>query len=306
MQDPISLEKTRPGRPQRLDDFQPIRILRGEAARSEQKRQQHKQRVVFTFWALILLYFFAPLRTNILILGTDDSPQRGELGRTDTIQLTTVVPLIPYVGMLGIPRDLWVPIPGIGEQRINTAYFFAEASQPGSGPGAAVEAIRQNFGVTVNYFIVIHMTGLVDVIDSLGGIDMTLDRPQGGLAAGTHHLDGAQALAFVRERYSADDFSRMQQGQMLILATFRQAFQPGNWARIPDSLLAFSQIADSNIPIWQWPRLGFALVRALLFGVDARTITSEMVTPFQTSGGAQVLAPDWESINPLLMEMFGQ
>lgn len=306
MQDPTSLEKTRPSRSQRLDEFQPIKIFRGEAARREQKRQQRKRRVLFTFLALLLVYFFAPFRTNILILGTDDSPQRGELGRTDTIQLTTVVPLLPYVGMLGIPRDLWVSIPGIGEQRINTAYFFAEASQPGSGPRAAIETIRQNFGVTVNYFIVLHMTGLVDVIDNLGGIDITLDRSQGGLPAGTHHLDGTQALAFVRERYSADDFSRMQQGQVLILATFREAVQPGNWVHMPGTLSAFSKIVDTNIPIWQWPRLGFALVRTPLFGVDARTITREMVTPFQTSGGAQVLAPDWEAINPLLLEMFGE
>jgi len=306
MQDPTSLEKTRPGRSQRLDDFQPIRILRGEAARDERKRQQRKQRVLFTILALLLAYFVAPLRTNILLLGTDDSPQRGEFGRTDTIQLITVVPLLPYVGMLGIPRDLWVPIPGIGEQRINTAYFFAEAAQPGSGPRAAVETVRQNFGVTVSYFIVVHMTGLVDVIDGLGGIDIILDRAQGGLPAGTHHLDGTQALAFVRERYSADDFSRMQQGQILILATFRQAIRPGNWTRIPGALLAFSNIVETNIPIWQWPRLGFALLRTPLFGIDARTITREMVTPFQTSGGAQVLAPNWEAINPLLREMFGQ
>ena len=150
------------------------------------------------------------------------------------------------------------------------------------------------------------MTGLVDVIDNLGGVEVTLDHPQGGLPPGTHHLDGTQALAFVRERHSADDFSRMQQGQMLILATFRQAVQPRNWTRIPGTLLVSSRIIDTNIPIWQWPRLGFALIRTLLFGIDARTITREMVTPFQTSGGAQVLAPDWEAINPVLMDMFGQ
>jgi len=306
MQYPTSLGKTRPSRSQGLNDFQPIKILRGEAARNEQKRRQRKQRVLFTILALLLAYFVAPFRTNMLLLGTDDSPQRGELGRTDTIQLITVVPLLPNVGMLGIPRDLWVPIPGIGEQRINTAYFFAEAAQPGNGPRAAIETVRQNFGVTVRYFIVIHMTGLVDVIDSLGGIDITLDRTQGGLPAGTHHLDGTQALGFVRERYSADDFSRMQQGQILLLATLRQAIRPRNWTCIPGALSAYSNIVETNIPMWQWPRLGFALLRTPLFGIDARTITREMVTPFQTSGGAQVLAPDWEAINPILMEMFGQ
>ena len=58
--------------------------------------------------------------------------------------------------------------------------------------------------------------------------------------------------------------------------------------------------------VWQWPRLGFAFLRATVFGVDNRTITPEMVTPFQTSGGAQVLAPNWAAINPILEEMFGE
>jgi polyisoprenyl-teichoic acid--peptidoglycan teichoic acid transferase len=94
-----------------------------------------------TLIAVILFYFFAPLRTNILLLGADDSAERGSIGRTDTIILTTIVPLKPHVGMLSIPRDLWVAVPGVGEQRINTAYFFAESKQEGSGPRGAIETI---------------------------------------------------------------------------------------------------------------------------------------------------------------------
>jgi anionic cell wall polymer biosynthesis LytR-Cps2A-Psr (LCP) family protein len=122
--------------------------------------------------ALVLIYFLAPARTNILLLGTDDSPERGTLGRTDTIILTTVVPLKPYVGILSIPRDLWVSIPGAGDQRINTAYFFAESSEPGSGPYAAMQTVRENFGVPVHYYAVIHMLGLISVVDALGGVDV--------------------------------------------------------------------------------------------------------------------------------------
>jgi LCP family protein required for cell wall assembly len=236
----------------------------------------------------------------------DDSLDRGELGRTDTIILTTVVPLLPYVGLLGIPRDLWVEVPNIGEQRINTAYFFAEANQAGTGASAAVDTVRQNFGVAVRYYLVLHMSGLIGFVDALGGVDITLETPLGGLTPGPHHLDGARALAFVRERYSADDFSRMQQGQILIMASFRKAIQPNNWARLPGAVIALFQVIETNIPVWQWPRLGFAFLRAILFGVDSRTITRDMVIPFQTSGGAQVLAPNWEAINPLLKEMFGE
>ena len=289
-------EVTQPTR--RLDHFQQVRSF--PAPKRKRSRFQ-----LLLFLALILLYFFAPLRTNILLLGTDDSPERGAVGRTDTIILTTIVPLRPYVGMLSIPRDLWVTIPNVGEQRINTAYFFAEANQSGSGARAAMQTIRENFGVPVHYYAVIHMYGLVLAVDALGGVDIQLDESTGGLPAGTHHLNGIEALAFARDRGSSDDFSRMQRAQILISAAFTKALRPSNWRALPALIFSLVQVIDTNIPLWQLPRLLFAMLRSVFFGVDSQTITRDMVTPFQTSAGAQVLAPNWEAINPILKEMFG-
>src|SRR5690349_1058464 len=107
-------EITQPTR--RLDRFQAVRAM----------PVRRRKRWPFALLILLLLYFFAPLRTTILLLGTDDSPERGSFGRTDTIILATIVSLKPYVGMLSIPRDLWVSIPNVGEQRINTAYSYVE------------------------------------------------------------------------------------------------------------------------------------------------------------------------------------
>jgi LCP family protein required for cell wall assembly len=278
-----------------MDRLQPVRAI------PAYRRRIRRWLLLVT----ILVYFFAPLRTNILLLGTDDSPARGSVGRTDTIILTTVLPLRSYVGILSIPRDLWVTVPEVGEQRINTAYFFAESRQTGSGPRAAMQTIRQNFRVPVQYYAVIHMNGLISVVDALGGVDIQLSSALGGLPAGTHHLDGLAALAFVRERSSSDDFSRMLRGQILLSAILGKALQPAQWDTLPPFLFSLTQVVDTNIPIWQWPRLSFAFLRALLFGMDSRTITREMVQPFQTSQGAQVLAPNWEAIDPLLKEMFG-
>lgn len=290
-----------------LDATQPSRRQDGSLAmRPIPLRRKTFQRWPLTLAALILFYFFAPLRTNILLLGTDDSPERGALARTDTIILMTIVPLRPYVGLLSITRDLWVTVPGVGEQRINTAYFFAEANQTGSGARAAVQTISQNFGVSVHYYTVIHMTGLTSVVDSLGGIDIDLKSPTGGLDAGPHHLSGLEALAFLRERQSSDDFSRMVRGQIVLLAVFRRALEPAHWLALPRFVYSFALVVDTNIPLWQVPRLLFAVFRGFLFGIDSQTITREMVYPFETSQGAQVLAPNWDVINPLLLRMFGQ
>jgi len=208
--------------------------------------------------------------------------------------------------MLSIPRDLWVNVPGVGEQRINTAYFFAEANQPGAGPEAAIQTVRQNFGMHVHYYAVIHMLGLVNAVDAVGGVDVELSSAMGEHAAGTYHLNGEDALAFVRERSSSDDFHRMRRTQLLLVALGTKVLQPTSWPNLPNFILAGIQTVDTDIPLWQVPRLMFALLRIPFFGVDARTITSDMVSPFVTAGGAQVLAPNWELINPLLMSMFGE
>ncbi len=262
---------------------------------------------VFWFVLLILsLYFLGPFRTNILLLGTDDSPERGSLGRTDTIILTTIVPLKPYIGMLSIPRDLWVTIPNVGEQRINTAYFFAEADQSGTGGDAATETIRENFGVTVPNYAIIHMTGIVAAIDIFGGVNIQLDSPSGGYPAGEHSLSGIEALAFARDRAGSSDFSRIQRTQILLLAILNKGFEPSSWPKFPQFVLSLAKGVDTNIPLWQWPRLLFVLARAPLFGIDSRTITPEMVVPFTTPGGAQVLGPNWGEIDQLMDEMFGR
>lgn len=293
------LEKTQPTR--RMDHMQPVLPLPA--------RRRSRLRGCCSFplllLAILLIYFLAPLRTNILLLGTDDSPERGAVGRTDTIILATIVPLSPYVGMLSIPRDLWVNVPGVGEQRINTAYFFAESNVPGSGSRAALQTIRDNFGIPVRYYAVIHMAGLTSIVDALGGVDINLESPVGGFPAGAHHLSGADALFFVRERSSSDDFGRMVRAQILLSAIVRKSINPANWSSLPQFISSLPQVIDTNIPLWQWPRLLFALLRSFFFGIDSQTITREMVVPFQTSQGAQVLAPNWEAINPLLTRMFG-
>jgi len=291
------LEKTQPSR--RLDRFQPVRAMPVPIRRK-------RRAWIWILLVLLTMYFLAPLRTNLLLMGTDDSPERGAVGRTDTIILATVVPTRPYVGMLSIPRDLWVQVPGVGEQRINTAYFYAEADQAGSGPRAAMQTIRENFGIPVRYYALVHMDGMLQAIDALGGVTIQLESPMGGWPAGTHHLNGSQALALVRERGGSDDFSRMKLTQILLAALAGEAFQPVNWGKLPGFIYAALQAVDTNIPLWQVPRLGFALLRVPLFGMDARVIDRELVTPFQTSGGAQVLAPNWDAIRPMLEEMFGR
>jgi LCP family protein required for cell wall assembly len=258
------------------------------------------------FGLLTALYFFSPGRTNILLLGIDKTPTGSDAGRSDTNILTTIIPSQPYIGMLSIPRDLWVEIPGIGQNRINTAHFFAEAAVPGSGPKAALQAVKDNFGIDVGYYFRVKFNGFEDVIDAMGGVDLVLAEPTAGYPAGTHHLNGNKALAFARNRTGTDDFFRMAQGQLVIKSVFSQLLSPLKWFRLPAVLVAAARSIDTNVPFWLWPRLGFTLLRVGPSRIDSRSISREMVTPTITNQGADVLLPNWERINPVLLEMFGQ
>lgn len=255
---------------------------------------------------LITAYLFIPGRTNVLIIGVDDRQEGGSLGRTDTMILTTFVSPRGYLGMLSIPRDLWVLIPNVGENRINTAHFFAEANAPGTGSKAAQEVVSSNFGVDVDYVVRLRFDSIKDLVQNLGGIEVKLDEPMGGYTAGKHILDGDQALAFVRDRQGSDDFSRMVHGQIFLQAVFRSLLSPKNLTQFPSLAQQLIEFTDSDVPFYLWPRLGVVLLQSLTIEMDTRTITREMVFPFTTSEGAQVLAPNWEKINPVLMEMFDQ
>jgi LCP family protein required for cell wall assembly len=255
---------------------------------------------------LLSVYFLAPFRTNILLLGIDRAPAGSDAARTDTMVLTTIVPTKPYVGMLSIPRDLWVSIPGQGENRINAAHFLAEAEKPGSGPAAAMEVVRANFGVDVDDYVRLRFDGLEAFVDALGGVEIDLAEPMSGYDAGRHVLDGTQALAFVRDRAGSDDFARMARGQLFLKSVLKMIARPLTWPRLPLAIPTLLTSIDTDIPIWLWPRLGLAVLRVGPDGIDARVISREMAHGFTTAGGAQVLAPDWAQINPVLLEMFGQ
>ncbi len=258
-------------------------------------------------WIAVLLaaYFFAPFRTNVMLLGIDRAVEGTAIGRSDTMILLGIQPLSGQVNMLSIPRDLWVPIPGYGESRINSAHSWGEGAQAGGGPRLAAATVRENFGVNVTYYVRVRLEEFAAVIDALGGIDVSLEQAAADYPPGTHHLDGTQALAFVRNR-EGDDFFRQQNGQLFIVALGKQIINPLNWIRIPGAMIAMTQAVDTNIPVWSWPRLLFAMLRAVLFGgIDNVVLPREAVTPWVTADGAQVLLPNWDLILPVVRELFG-
>jgi polyisoprenyl-teichoic acid--peptidoglycan teichoic acid transferase len=310
---------SQPSQPDPLGQFQPIRVPRAEpplrppAQRPPRRRRRSNNLgclscvtpILVLVLALLAVYLLFPLRTNLLVMGVDRVPEGTALGRTDTIIMMSIIPLQPEINMLSIPRDLWLDIPNVGPNRINTAHFFAEGEQTGSGPRALQQTIQNNFGVRFSYYVRLRFDGFVSIVDAMGGVTVELAEPMSGYDAGTHRLNGEQALAFTRDRAGTDDFFRMSRGQLMIKAMLRQMTRPATWPRLPAVAMAGLQAMDTNLPLWHWPRIGFAMLRSGSDGIDNRTISREMVLPFTTDGGAQVLAPNWDQIRPVVREMFG-
>jgi polyisoprenyl-teichoic acid--peptidoglycan teichoic acid transferase len=290
-------------RPQKIID--PIARFEMAAKRRKRNRRGLGCLMVILALALVLgIYFLSPGRTNILVLGIDRAPDNTNMSRSDTIMLVTVIPLKPYVGLLSIPRDLWIDVPGHGQNRINTVHFYAEIDHPGSGPAVAAQVISSLFKVPVNYTVRLRFDGVREIVNALGGVELDLPTAMGGLTAGKHYLNGDQALTFVRDRKGTDDFFRTNQQRVFIAAVIRKLRLPTTWVRLPAVLVAIDRTVDTNVPIWQWPRLTLALLRAGPKGIDAQGISREMTQPTVTSGGADVLLPLWDKINPLVDKMF--
>ena len=173
-------------------------------------------------------------RVSLLLLGVDyrDWSTSRDYSRSDTMILLTLDPLTHTAGILSIPRDLWVAIPGFQHGKINTAYYSGDAHKlPGGGPGLAVKTVEQLLGVPINYYAQVDFGVFVRFIDEIGGVkidvpeEITIDMLGSGSATkktlqpGVQVLPGEWALAYARARHTeGGDFDRAQRQQQVIIA----------------------------------------------------------------------------------------
>jgi len=174
-------------------------------------------------------------RVTILLLGIDEREVEEGPWRTDTLILLTLDPATKTAGMLSIPRDLWVPIPGYDlEGKINTAHFIGDAQgYPGGGPALAMNTVQYNFGIPVQYYVRLNFTGFEKIIDLIGGVNICVPQaiddpeyPDSGVGyeplhidAGCQPMDGRLALKYARTRHTElGDFDRAHRQQQVILA----------------------------------------------------------------------------------------
>ena len=168
-----------------------------------------------------------PMVLNILLFGSD-SYSAGDGGRTDSILMVSIDNRHKKLKTTSFLRDMWVQIPGYGEDRINAAYAYG-------GPKLAIQTVEANFGINVDRYVVADFPGFEAIINRLGGIDMELtedeceylnthcDDPNKLYGAGVHHLSGLQALNHARNRDSVmSDFDRTSRQRDVVAAVVQK------------------------------------------------------------------------------------
>jgi LCP family protein required for cell wall assembly len=140
-------------------------------------------------------------------------------GRGDVLMLVRIDEGFTHATVVSFPRDSWVTVPGRGMAKINASFAFG-------GPSLAVRTIEGVTGIRVDHFAVIDFTGFQALTDAVGGIDVNVAAPTTSgplvLHAGRNHLDGRQALAYVRQRKGlpGGDLDRVRRHQSAIRALF--------------------------------------------------------------------------------------
>jgi len=262
-------------------------------------------------------------RFTVLLMGMDQRP--GEFGanlRTDTMIVISLDPKTNSVGMLSIPRDIFVDVPGYGPERINAAYGIGELSGPGGGPQLAIQTVQYNFGIRVNEFVTVNFDLFIKVIDLVGGInvevkeaiydpeypDMNYGYDPFYIDAGWQSLDGRTALKYARSRHASDDIDRNRRQQQVLLA-------------LRDRVTAMNmipQLAPRAYELWAEMskdiNTGLSLDQILQLAWWAKDIPTtnyrngvvgwEYVIP-TVYGGRDVLIPNRDAVIPLLIEVFG-
>jgi polyisoprenyl-teichoic acid--peptidoglycan teichoic acid transferase len=210
-------------------------------------------------------------RITIAVMGlTSRTPS--DPPRTDTLMVMDINPSSHHVTMLSVPRDLWVNLPGYNGTKLASVYTLG-------GPSLTAYALEKEFRIPIDYTVVQTFWGFTRLIDAMGGVDVNvpqeLNDPTYPCLTGTgycpidikpgwHHMDGATALEFVRERhaFAQQDLARVKDQQAFSEAVKRTLMSPSTWLKFPGILNALKYGMTTTLPWNDFPEVGVQYWRA--------------------------------------------
>jgi LCP family protein required for cell wall assembly len=245
-------------------------------------------------------------QVNILLLGSDQRPYEGGF-RTDVIMLVSINLDSQTVNLISFPRDLYVYLPGLYSDRINSAMVRG-------GFQLIADTLEFNFGIRPDYYGMINFWSFKSLINTLGGIDVqigrTLSDHRDGYGTytvypGTVRMDAETALWYVRSRYTSSDFDRTRRQQEVVSAIVRRLLSFDVVTRFPSLYAQYNGIIETNLPLSEvTPLLPLAdEIMGGQFGTYA--VGESYVSHWRTPSGSAVLLPNKALIRDLLLTALG-
>ena len=266
-------------------------------------------------------------RVTVLLVGIDYAPGRST-HLTDTMLVATLDASTGQTAMISVPRDLYgVPLPDgrVYNAKLNSLMITASnnpSEYPLGGPGTLKAAIGELLGTDIHYFAAIDLAGMKQIIDTIGGIDLSVERTVNDplfhdpftnttgfyLEAGQHHLDGPTALAYVRSRMGAgdSDFTRAERQQQVLTAIANKLTAGNIFTTLPGLLDAIRDNMATDIPSARIPDLAAEGQDANLGAIERHVLAPpEYVTPEPFSAAGYILHPELDAIRDLGRQVFG-
>ena len=260
-------------------------------------------------------------RVNILLVGVDSAPKR-TTQLTDTMLVVSLDPDGTASAMISIPRDLYgAPLPDGTpfNRKLNTLMVYA-SNHPDEFPRGGVATLKATIGnllgVPIHYFAAINMFGFKQTVDSIGGVDITVERAINDptywdeydqhtgfyLKAGSYHMNGHTALAFVRSRKGVgdNDFTRADRQQQLLTA-IRDKLTAGNLLlALPGLLDAVKSTITTDVPSARLADLAAAVQGADMSQLQRIVLQPpEYMTVDAHSAAGYILIPNLEAIRAI-------
>jgi LCP family protein required for cell wall assembly len=259
---------------------------------------------------------------NFLLIGSDRRPT-GTSHRTDTLHIAIVWYKEGQVSLISIPRDLWVYIPTVGMQRINTAFQSGESGgYSGGGMGLLKDTILQNLGIRIDHTAMVEFTGFSRIVDTLGGIEVpvacaytdwrlrspNLDPNNENnwwlytVGPGRVYMDGDLALWYARSRMRSNDFDRGRRQQEVLRTLVEKALQTDTFSKIPQLYNDLSSSVITDLGLADMLRMAPYSVNFTNANIRSYYIRPPYVSSWITPGGAAVLLPQEEALKQMLIE----
>jgi polyisoprenyl-teichoic acid--peptidoglycan teichoic acid transferase len=259
---------------------------------------------------------------TFLLLGSDKRPGQTYF-RTDTIVIAAVRPGIGQVTLISVPRDLYVYVPTIGMDRINTAYEYGQMHKyPGGGNALLKATILYNLGIRIDHLAIVDFDGFRRIVNTLGGVDVPVFCPYTDwhlispgydpnieknwalytVGPGVVHMDGDLALWYARSRKKSSDFDRGRRSQEVLRAIYTRALQTGAISKIPQLYTDFSSSVITDLGLDGILKLSPLALHLKNANIRSFYIARDDVTSWMTPGGASVLLPNAPLIQSMLQQ----